>query len=149
MSMTTGDFCVLYSSEEYANAFDAVATVFFIDTAPNLIRYVETIRHCLCDGGLWINVGPLLWHFDAKRKDAGDESEDSVQTVSTHDDRGVGEPGSFELSHDEVMLLVRDYGFEILKEQFTKLSTGYMSDPRSLLQHVYKPVHWVARKKAR
>lgn len=149
MSMTSGDFCVLYSSKEYAATFDAITTVFFIDTAPNLIRYIETIRDCLRDGGLWINVGPLLWHFDSKRKDGGEEAVDTTEANSMiDDDRGIAEPGSFELSHDEVMLLVKAHGFEIVKEDVGGIGTGYMQDPRSMLQHVYKPVHWVARKKA-
>ena len=29
----------------------AVVTMFFIDTAPNLIKYIETVRNCLRPGG--------------------------------------------------------------------------------------------------
>lgn len=64
MSMSASDFLCLYSNEDNREAFDAVATVFFLDTAPNIIRYIETIRHCLRTGGLLINLGPLLWHFE-------------------------------------------------------------------------------------
>lgn len=42
--------------------------------------YLETIRNVLEEGGVWINNGPLLWHWEgadasaaAKGKD-GDES---------------------------------------------------------------------------
>ena len=64
MSMSASDFLLLYGSEEQKDGFDAVATVFFLDTAPNVIRYLEVIRNCLRPGGLLINVGPLLWHFE-------------------------------------------------------------------------------------
>ena len=64
MAMVAGDFVTVYTLPEHKDAFDAVITVFFIDTAPNVIRYVETVRHCLKEGGTWINIGPLLWHFD-------------------------------------------------------------------------------------
>jgi carnosine N-methyltransferase len=64
MSMSASDFLLLYGSEGHRNTFDAVATVFFLDTAPNIVRYIEAIRNCLRSGGLLINVGPLLWHFE-------------------------------------------------------------------------------------
>ncbi len=35
-----------------------------LDTAPNIIRYIEAIKNCLQPGGLFVNVGPLLWHFE-------------------------------------------------------------------------------------
>lgn len=63
MSMSASDFLLLYGNEDQRDRFDAVATVFFLDTAPNLIRYLEVVRNCLKTGGLLINVGPLLWHF--------------------------------------------------------------------------------------
>lgn len=63
MSMTASDFILLYNGLEKQDMFDAVCTVFFIDTAPNLLRYIETVRNCLKSGGLWMNIGPLLWHF--------------------------------------------------------------------------------------
>jgi len=83
MSMSASDFLLLYGSEEQKNAFDAVVTVFFLDTAPNVIKYLETIKHCLRPGGLLINFGPLLWHFEnnapgkhgqASSGSSGDES---------------------------------------------------------------------------
>lgn len=64
MSMSASDFLLLYGREDQKDAFDAVATVFFLDTAPNVIRYLEAIRHCLRPGGVLVNFGPLLWHFE-------------------------------------------------------------------------------------
>ncbi|PBP28980.1 methyltransferase family [Diplocarpon rosae] len=64
MSMSASDFILLYGDEEQKDTFDAVATVFFLDTAPNVIRYIETIKNCLRQGGILVNFGPLLWHFE-------------------------------------------------------------------------------------
>lgn len=64
MSMSASDFLLLYGSEEQKETFDAVASVYFIDTARNVIRYIETVRNCLRTGGLFVNLGPLLWHFE-------------------------------------------------------------------------------------
>jgi carnosine N-methyltransferase len=64
MSMSASDFILLYENEENHERFDAVATLFFLDTAPNPIRYIQTIHNCLKSGGIWTNLGPLLWHFE-------------------------------------------------------------------------------------
>jgi len=60
MSMSASDFLCLYGQKDQQEKFDAVAAVFFLDTAPNVVRYLETIRNCLKTGGLLINMGPLL-----------------------------------------------------------------------------------------
>jgi carnosine N-methyltransferase len=36
---------------------------FFVDTASNIVQYVEHIHKLLVDGGIWINLGPLLYHY--------------------------------------------------------------------------------------
>lgn len=140
MSMTAADFCVYYRGEDQKDAFDAVATVFFIDTAPNLILYIETIRNCLRSGGIWVNVGPLLWHFQ-KKTPSGDE-----EGVAESRNTGIGEAGSVELTHEEVLKLVQHYDFEII-DLGTVDGTGYIGDQRSMLQNIYKPRHWAARKR--
>ena len=40
MEMCAADFLCLYGDDAHADTYDAVATVFFLDTAPNLIRYL-------------------------------------------------------------------------------------------------------------
>lgn len=147
MSMSTGDFCVLYSSAEYKDSFDAVATVFFIDTAPNIIRYVETVCNCLKPGGLWINLGPLLWH-QAPRGPNDNIASGEKKHKHTHvHDAGIGDPGSVELTNDEVLALVEHLGFTIEKQESGSSETGYISNPRSMLLNTYRPVFWIARKK--
>lgn len=151
MSMTSGDFCVLYREDEYRDAFQAVTTCFFIDTAPNLINYVETVKHCLQPGGFWINLGPLLWHFESaptpaeRNKARGRATASSQEVLGEHVNDGIGEPGSFELSNDEVLALLPHFGFEVI-EHHESLPTGYIQDPASMLQNVYRPAFWIARR---
>jgi carnosine N-methyltransferase len=147
MSMTAGDFCVLYRQPEYEDSFAAVTTCFFIDTAPNVIRYIEAIKFCLQPGGVWINLGPLLWHFESAPTPAErDKLHGRRIPQHSHQDDGIGEPGSFELSNDEVYALVGEYGFEMIEYKDAP-PTGYIQDSRSMLQNIYRPVFWVARKK--
>ncbi|KAJ9638418.1 hypothetical protein H2199_007106 [Coniosporium tulheliwenetii] len=112
MSMSAGDFCVVYKNAENSGVYNAVTTVFFIDTAPNLIAYIETIRN----------------------------SNGRAQ------DQGIAEPGSMELTDDEVVALVERFGFKIEKHEVGKIATGYIQDPRSMLMNIYRPSFWVARK---
>lgn len=143
MSMTTGDFVILYSSARYQSSFDAVTTVFFIDTAPNLLRYIEAVHACLRPGGVWTNVGPLLWHFESRDPGHGDETDDDAGD----EDRGIASRGSFELAQDEIVELLVRCGFDFVKHDVDVGRTGYIQDPHSMLQNLYKPVHWVVRKR--
>ncbi|KAL4934422.1 N2227-like protein-domain-containing protein [Aspergillus undulatus] len=146
MSMSAADFVVLYNSPSQKDTFDAVATVFFIDTAPNLIRYIEAIRNCLRLNGIWINVGPLLWHFEdghqRTHSGGGGKNSDSEQS------QGIGEPGSIELTEEEVFLLIERMGFTIEQRQSVeeRAECGYIQDPDSMLRPLYRPSHWIARK---
>jgi SAM-dependent methyltransferase len=145
MSMSAADFVVLYKEPSNRESFDAVATVFFIDTAPNLIRYIEAIHHCLKPGGLWINVGPLLWHFEEGHpRSDGKEMGDG----KSKDASGIGEPGNVELSEDEVLCLVGRLGFRVDTRPYDRRPCGYIQDGESMLQNLYQPSHWVARKVA-
>ncbi|CAI7611539.1 unnamed protein product [Penicillium manginii] len=145
MSMSAADFVVLYKQPEQEASFDAVATVFFIDTAPNLIRYIEAIRHCLKPNGLWVNVGPLLWHFDDGHLGQGQGQAQGHGQGKEDTDAGIGEPGNVELTEEEVLALVRRMGFEVEARAGDRFC-GYIQDGDSMLQNLYRPGHWVARK---
>ncbi|KAJ9667136.1 hypothetical protein H2201_002656 [Coniosporium apollinis] len=151
MSMSAGDFCVVYKNAENSGVYNAVTTVFFIDTAPNLIAYIETIRNCLKTGGIWINLGPLLWHFENNPPGSNDNeatggAHQNGQANGRAQDQGIAEPGSMELTDDEVVALVERFGFKIEKHEVGKIATGYIQDPRSMLMNIYRPSFWVARK---
>ncbi|KAF2469790.1 methyltransferas-like protein [Lindgomyces ingoldianus] len=146
MSMAAGDFCVLYSIPSARDTVDAVATVFFIDTAPNIIRYIEAVKNCLKVGGIWINLGPLLWHHASRLQCSGEEHEEKSKSANKHLGAGIADPGSVELTDEEVVQLVEHFGFTIEKHETGRIETGYISNPESMLQNIYRPSFWIARK---
>jgi carnosine N-methyltransferase len=145
MAMCAADFLCLYGDEAHKDKYDAVACVFFLDTAPNLIRYLDVILHCLKPGGILVNVGPLLWHFEnhAPGNHGCDDDGDGEHDYSNSS--GIADPGSFELSDDEVMALVEKMGFVVESRQ-TGIEAPYILDSDSMLQTSYRASSWVARK---
>ncbi|KAI7819628.1 N2227-like protein-domain-containing protein [Gamsiella multidivaricata] len=121
-SMVAGDFLEVYGQEEENfGKWDAVVTCFFIDTAKNIVNYLETIHKILKKGGIWINAGPLLWHF-----------ENTAHEIS------------IELSLEEVIELAKTIGFKF-EVQGTRKST-YMANPHGMLKYVYECATWTAVK---
>ena len=143
MTMSACDFVVFYADEAHRELFDAVATVFFIDTAPNVIRYIEVVRHCLRKGGVWSNIGPLLWHFGDR---APKEDSRGAKTSMAGLNVGIEEPGSIELTVEEVLSLIVEMGFVIEKHEIRDGGAGYIQNLESLLLNAYRLSHWVARK---
>ncbi|MED6285978.1 Carnosine N-methyltransferase [Characodon lateralis] len=118
-SMVAGDFMEVYSESE---CWDCVATCFFIDTANNVLEYVDTIWNILKPGGVWINLGPLLYHFES-----------------------IANELSIELSYEDIRTAMIKYGFlfEVEKES---MQTTYTENECSMLRYVYDCVFFVARK---
>jgi hypothetical protein len=77
--------------------WDSVVTCFFLDTAPVVLSYIRTIFSILKPGGYWLNVGPLLYHWQG---DSGDVDERYGQSV--------------ELSYEEIRFAMCAAGFNIL-----------------------------------
>ncbi len=119
MSMVAGEFCRVY--KEKKNFFDSIVTCYFIDTANNVIEYIETIHNILKEGGLWINFGPLLYHYT--------ENENEI---------------SIELSWEEVKHIIIGYGFEFKKIEIVKAT--YSSNINSMTQRIYSCVFFSAVK---
>ena len=61
MTMIAGDFTKSYNDKK--NYYDCVITCFFIDTAINIFEYIDVIQKVLKEGGIWINFGPLSYHW--------------------------------------------------------------------------------------
>ena len=104
-----------------------IVTLFFIDTSLNVIKTIQHIYSLLDPGGIWINLGPLLW------------------TSS-----GV----SLELSLDEVVRVVELVGFELLPvdecgEIVKMVECEYTSDSEAMMRWVYRAAFWIARKPIR
>ncbi|EST05367.1 hypothetical protein PSEUBRA_005644 [Kalmanozyma brasiliensis GHG001] len=128
-SMVAGEFCEVYSKADEKRAWHVVATCFFIDTAKNVLRYLETLNHLLPIGGHWINAGPLLWHFENSGSSRGSS----------------GDSMSIELTLDELVQLLPRMGFEL--EDRRELSpTPYTGMLNGMLQYNYLPEFFVCRK---
>ena len=119
MSMVAGEFCRVYKDK--INFFDSIVTCYFIDTANNIIEYIETIHNIVKLGGLWINFGPLLYHYT--------ENESEV---------------SIELSWEEIKHIITGFGFEFKKIEFVK--TTYSSNKDSMSQRIYNCIFFNAVK---
>ncbi|CAL5390159.1 unnamed protein product [Camellia sinensis] len=124
-SMCGGDFVEVYSDPSQVGVWDAVVTCFFIDTAHNIVEYIEIISRILKDGGVWINLGPLLYHFA--------------------DVYGQEDEMSIELSLEDVRRVAFHYGFQLEKEK--TIETTYTTNPRSMMQNRYYTAFWTMRKK--
>ncbi|KAG9250410.1 N2227-like protein-domain-containing protein [Emericellopsis atlantica] len=146
MAMCAADFLCGYSDEEHDGAYDVVASVFFLDTAPNLLRYLEVIRHCLRPGGILINVGPLLWHFENIAPGNHGTDDDGDGEHDWNNSSGIADPGSFELTEDEIMVLLDKTGFDV-EWKTENVETPYIQDRESMLQTLYRSSAWVARKR--
>ncbi|XP_034548687.1 carnosine N-methyltransferase isoform X2 [Notolabrus celidotus] len=120
-SMVAGDFVEVYNESE---SWDCVATCFFIDTAHNVIEYVETIWKILKPGGVWINLGPLLYHFENMANEL-----------------------SVELSYEDIRTAIVNFGF-LLEVERESVQTTYTENECSMLRYVYDCVFFVARKPA-
>jgi len=119
-SMVAGEFVEVYKSQ--LNEWDSVVTCYFIDTANNIISYIETIYGVLKEGGVWINLGPLLYHY-----------------------ADMGNYSSIELSWEEVKHVILKMGFEIVRES-VKEST-YAAEKRTMMTTLYSCVFFTAIKR--
>lgn len=137
--LVEGDFTTAFlGDDEYEGKVDAVVTHFFIDTARNLMSYLETIHRLLKPGGegYWINFGPLLY--------------------------GTGP--FVQLSLEEIVVVAEAMGFEFLDElpadccggEVTLPAKGpairgveavYGFDERALTKNAYNAQFWVARRR--
>lgn len=145
MAMCAADFLCGYGEESHVETYDAVAAVFFLDTAPNLIRYLDVIWSCLKFGGVLINVGPLLWHFENNAPGNNGHDDDGDGKHDWKQSSGIADPGSYELSEDEVLALLEKMGFSVEWKE-TGIETPYIQDQDSMLRTTYKSSAWVARK---
>ncbi|TPX07582.1 uncharacterized protein E0L32_010681 [Thyridium curvatum] len=134
--LVEGDFTTVFAAKRAH--YDAVLTFFFIDTARNLMAYLETVRAVLAPGGHWVNFGPLLY--------------------------GTGP--FVQLSLEEVVAVAEAMGFEFVEQEWDtdkesvcgvptfeggskvwSKEAVYGFDDRALTRNAYSAQFWVARKK--
>ncbi len=75
------------------------------------------IRHCLREGGTWINLGPALWHW-----------------ADSHTYLGAGEL-SLEVSWEDIDRVSAAMGFDLETTQMAKCN--YTTNIHSMMQNVY------------
>eukprot|EP00986_Skeletonema_menzelii_P004956 scaffold1742_cov146-Skeletonema_menzelii.AAC.1 len=170
-SMLAGEFLSLYShflpgnrcvvdderQEGSVEKFNAVICSFFIDTAPSFPHYLVTIYHMLVRGGLFVSIGPLMWHWsghgallpgdlDGAKNESnvqGDFINAKHKQRTEHLDRRYLQ--SVDFTWEEVKALIVNCGFEILEEEID-IKTRYTSDALSMKKVDYDCVFFVARK---
>lgn len=118
-SMVAGEFVEVYSQQE--GMWDCIVTCFFIDTAKNVLEYLETIYAVLPVGGRWINIGPLLYHYTDQPNEC-----------------------SIELSEEELRYAIIKMGFVIEKEDW--IDCNYCSEPHDMMTTVFSSWFFSARK---
>jgi carnosine N-methyltransferase len=116
--MQAGDFLVEYSHEECRESYDGVATVFFMDTANNILDYVQQIARLLKPGGIWVNLGPLLYHYS---------------DMNTFGNKRFP---SLELTYEELKGTFEAFGLRLIKEKSQHHST-YNDDHKAMSTQVY------------
>lgn len=105
-SMVAGEFVEVYNKNP--GSWDVVVTCFFLDTAHNVIEYIECIHNILKKGGLWINIGPLLYHYA--------EQPNELQ---------------IELSWEEIEKIIKKFGFEFRTQDWR--DCVYTNDKDSMM----------------
>ena len=129
-----------------------VITLFFIDTARNILTYFETIRHVLKPGGKWINVGPLVYGRGGVVELGLDEVLSVLEGGMEFEFLDFGVPKAGEAGLGLVMGL--DVGANIDVENGWGIEDGvrvrkwearYGGSPRSLARNAYEVQCWVVR----
>lgn len=147
LTVTPHDFRS-YGAPEHAGTFSVVVTAFFLDTAPNVLDYIEVIKHLLQPGGTWLNVGPLLWNCFENGpggRQEGDHDDDEAAKVRQNNERRQSDfsevrifDEKIELAWDEVVDLIDTMGFEIEENIPNVGPAGYIADTKSMLQPTYQ-----------
>lgn len=98
-----------------------MSTCFFIDTANNIIKYIKTIYEILKKGGIWVNCGPLLYHYTDVQGEC-----------------------SIELSWEEVEHIIEKIGFRIIDKR--EIKTKYAGRGKALMETIYNCIFLTAIK---
>lgn len=131
MSMCAGEFISGYA--DCPDQWDGFVSCFFIDTAPNILEYIEMIYDLLAPGGVWINIGPLMYHWADEYSELG---------ASNLDERYHQ---SLELSWDEIKHAMQVKGF-ILEKEESDIECHYSLNEKSMKRTQYRCLFFSARK---
>ncbi|KAL0204968.1 hypothetical protein P9112_000275 [Eukaryota sp. TZLM1-RC] len=121
MQIGAADFVDAFKDDE---EFDGIATCWFLDTATNVIEYIEIIHKILKKDGLWVNIGPLTYHWTRETSSAGFVS--------------------IELSHEEVIKVIERVGFVVSNHRFSRCQ--YCQNLEGLGRNEYDCFYFEAKK---
>ncbi|XP_022223788.2 carnosine N-methyltransferase isoform X2 [Drosophila obscura] len=119
IEMAAGDFLEVYKTP---HSYNCVATCFFIDCANNVIDFIRTIYKILVPGGIWVNLGPLLYHYS-----------------------DVNGQNSIEPTYEDLCIIIESVGF-VIECSRSGIHTKYAQNPSSMKQSEYQSLFWVCRK---
>jgi len=117
-TLLVGDFLDIYIDK---NHWDVVITCFFIDTGRNIMNYLDSLGIIVKDKGYWINLGPLLYHYD------------EMNEISV------------ELTYEELRIIIPLFGFKFFQEKLG-ISTIYTSNRLSMLQMAYNTIFFTCKR---
>lgn len=145
-----GGFVEVYSTPAQANTFSALVTCFFIDTAPNFLDYVNAAWNCLRPGGIWINIGPLLWNIEENGPAGNGEGDpDGQESWKARTEAAGSASAVLEFTAEEVLEVIRARGF-VIEQAADKVGTStYVGSGSGMLRYMYDMAFWVARKPKR
>lgn len=127
IGMSCGTFEDSFAHSEVQ--FDAVATAFFLDTSSNVLRTLDVITKCVKPGGVWVNFGPLLWHFEGVNVDPDNS----------------GYRGGLEFTLEDVLLATERRGWTFERRE-SGIHTNYCGNSFSMSHHDFSCEFWIARK---
>ncbi|PHH69554.1 hypothetical protein CDD82_7673 [Ophiocordyceps australis] len=126
--LVEGDFTTVFAHQDAH--YHLLLTYFFIDTARNLMAYLDTIKKLLKPGGYWLNLGPLLY----------------------------GTAPMVQLSLEDIITVTKAMGFDFVPTDdkcgpltfqdstVRSVEANYGFDNKALTKHSYNAQFWVAKK---
>eukprot|EP00614_Pseudopedinella_elastica_P010233 CAMPEP_0172596318 /NCGR_PEP_ID=MMETSP1068-20121228/16080_1 /TAXON_ID=35684 /ORGANISM="Pseudopedinella elastica, Strain CCMP716" /LENGTH=520 /DNA_ID=CAMNT_0013395279 /DNA_START=27 /DNA_END=1589 /DNA_ORIENTATION=- len=159
LSMCAGEFLLAYDARQLAAAagpeekgleersgevkglgeWDAFVSCFFVDTAPNVLEYIALVKGILRPGGVWVNFGPLTYHW------ADPFSELGSNGMTEDGCRGMDErySQSLELSWEEIRHALQQSGFQV-EEERRDVPAHYTLNEPALMRTQYRCVFFTA-----
>jgi carnosine N-methyltransferase len=124
ISIDANEFLMAASQYE-PGSFSCIVTCFFLDCeSVNLTACVNACSRLLSPNGVWINSGPLNYHYGGSEK-----------IVSPH--------GRREQSLAELQSTVTAGGFNIIDE--SEILTTYLGNPKTIMDTLYRCFFFVAK----
>lgn len=128
-SNVSGDFMDVYKASSEQERWHAVVTSWLIDAVSNICELIKVIHGVLVPGGIWVNFGPLLYHW----------TEDVDLTDDSRFRTGI------QLSWEEIKAVIEGYpDLTFLTDEWCDAS--YIERPASMRRTSYRCKFFSVRK---